>query len=86
MPGVIESAPCSICQYPVSISGLAVGDEVRCPYCGGISQVISEVSTGSAVLAGVIGFIVGVVVGPSFLLGIKAGQEALERKARSHIR
>lgn len=78
------SAPCSICGYPVQ-APTYVGQEVKCPYCNSINEAITQVSTPTTILIGVACFVAGVLLGPAVLLGAKAGQESLERKARTRF-
>jgi hypothetical protein len=74
---------CPDCHYPLEAT--YPGQQVRCPYCGTISEAITA-TTSTTVLVGVLAFLAGVVIGPAFILGAKAGQEALERRVRSKIR
>lgn len=79
-----DSVPCSICHYPVQ-APTYVGQQLTCPYCASINEAIAQVSTSKTALIAIACFAAGVFVGPALLLGAKAGQESLERKARARF-
>lgn len=73
------SIACPICKYPVPAPS-TVGQQVKCAYCGGISEAITQegVTIPAPVVAGVIGFVAGVALGPPL-------KQWLARKARERL-
>jgi hypothetical protein len=80
----VNNAPCAICGYPIPEPSY-VGQQVKCAYCGSINEAIAQVSTPTTILVGVACFVFGVLLGPALLISAKAGQESLERKAKTRF-
>jgi hypothetical protein len=80
-----DSIPCPVCGYPVA-SPARVGEQVRCAYCGTISQAIRDITIPSTVVVGFISFALGAIAGPALWQAVKGGAIALERVARERIR
>jgi hypothetical protein len=79
------SLPCSICHYPIPAPS-SVGEQVKCAYCGGISEAIQGITIPSTVFVGIISFVAGAILGPAFWQAAKGGAVALERIARERIK
>jgi phage FluMu protein Com len=79
-----DSVPCSICRYPIK-APTYIRQQEKCPYCNSINEAITQVATSTTALIAIACFAAGVFVGPALLLGAKAGQESLERKARARF-
>ena len=72
-----NSVSCPGCKYPI-VAPTYVGEQVKCPYCGEISQAISQVTIPTSVVVGVLAFIAGVILGPV----VHAAIPVLSRKAQ----
>lgn len=59
---------CNVCGFPIATNG-AEGSSVQCPSCGatGILKRISAVTIPDPLFFGVMGFTIGMVLGPAFL-------------------
>ncbi len=80
-PATLESSSCTVCHYPLIAT--FPGELVKCPYCGTINEAIEQVPTSTTALIAIGTFVLGVVMGPAFLVSTKAGQEWLEKKAKA---
>jgi ferredoxin len=80
-----ENIPCPTCNYPVPMPS-AVGEEVKCVYCGSISKAIRDITVPSTVVVGFITFTLGAILGPALWSAVKGGATVLERLTREHIR
>lgn len=79
------NVPCPVCAYPIP-DPRYFGDQVKCAYCGTISQAIAQdVTIPSWLLAFGIGLGLGVFLGPSILASTDAGSQWLAKKARERI-
>jgi hypothetical protein len=79
-----NSIACPVCGYPIPAPS-AIGEEVKCAYCGSISQAIQAVTIPSTVFVGFITFGLGAILGPALWEAAKGGAKALERVARERI-
>jgi len=80
-----ESVPCAVCGFPIPEPSY-VGQQVKCPYCGSINEAIKQgITIPTPVFAGLLGFVFGVVLGPSLLASTKSGSEWLAKKARERL-
>lgn len=80
-----DSISCPVCGYPIPDPRYE-GAEVKCAYCGTISQTIAQdVTVPTWLVAGVSGFVIGVALGPSILASIESGSQKLARKARERL-
>jgi uncharacterized protein (DUF983 family) len=80
----VGSVACPVCGYPIP-DPRYLGEQVKCAYCGTISEAISQVSIPSSLFAGVIGFVVGVILGPTVIAAAEAGSQKLARKSRERL-
>jgi hypothetical protein len=80
-----ESIACPVCKYPIPAPS-SIGEQVRCAYCGSISEAIKDITIPSTVVVGFICFSLGAVLGPAFWSAVKGGATALERVARERIK
>jgi len=76
-----ESSLCTVCHYPLTATH--AGELVKCPYCGAINEAIAQVPTSTTALIAIGTFVLGVLIGPAFLVSTKAGQEWLEKQAKA---
>lgn len=53
-------ASCAECYYPIGIS--KPGEKIACPMCGIENETINNISLPSWFLAGVVGFVLGLMV------------------------
>lgn len=74
---------CATCGYP--LAGSHVGQELTCPHCGNISQVISGVTIPGWMVTGGIAFALGVILGPALIASTESGAKWLEKKAREKL-
>lgn len=81
-----DSIPCPVCKYPI-LAPTSVGQQVKCAYCGTISEAIAQegITIPTPVFVGIICFGLGVVLGPSIIASTQAGSEWLAKKARERI-
>lgn len=81
-----DSLSCPVCSYPIPAPSY-VGQQVKCAYCGSISEAIAQdgVTIPTPVFVGLIAFGLGVVLGPSLIASTQAGSEWLARKARARL-
>ena len=79
------SISCPTCNFPIPAPS-SVGEQVRCAYCGGISEAIQGITIPSTVFVGFISFVAGAILGPAFWQAAKGGAVALERIARERIK
>ena len=81
-----SSLSCPVCKYPVQ-APTAEGQQVKCAYCGTISEAVSQsVTTSTTVLVGIICLSVGVLLGPSIQELIKGGPQYLGRKTAERFK
>jgi len=80
-----DSIACPICNYPVPAPSV-LGQQVKCAYCGTVSQSIQDITVPNSVIVGLIAFTAGAILGPSVWSAIKGGTIALERKTRERIK
>ena len=83
---ITASIPCPVCKYPIQ-APTSVGQQVKCAYCGTISEAILQegVTIPTPVFVGIICFGLGVVLGPSLIASTQGGSEWLARKARERL-
>lgn len=74
------SIACPICKYPIP-EPTSVGEQVKCSYCGAISEAITQGDINPA-LVGIVCFGLGVILSSAVKSFTKAGSEWLDRKAR----
>jgi len=79
-----DSIPCPVCKYPIR-APTEVGQQVKCLYCGSISEAIAQISIPTPVFVGLICFGLGVLLGPAVISSTQAGSEWLARKARVRL-
>lgn len=83
---ITDSLPCTVCRYPIQ-APTHEGQQVKCPYCGSINEAITQgVTVPTALFAGILGFALGVVLGPGFLASTESGSEWLAKQARERIK
>lgn len=71
---------CASCGYPIAGE---VGEEIPCPSCHSINQVISEgVTIPTPVIVGALFFVFGMFLGPSIIASSSGGKAWLEKRAR----
>jgi len=77
-------AKCVTCGYPIAVE--YAGQQISCPYCGTINQVVSQgVTIPTWVFAGSIGLLAGVLLGPAIIGSTEGGARWLERQAREKL-
>lgn len=83
----LNSIPCPVCKYPIQ-EPTRVGQQVKCLYCGTISEAILQegITIPTPVFVGIACFAAGVLLGPSVWATTKGGSEWLARKASERIR
>jgi hypothetical protein len=81
MPETLDSIPCPVCKYPVSVS--SIGEQVQCPYCGTISQIAAEIP--NTVIVGLSFFAAGVLLGPAVYQALQGLSAFLARQAHERI-
>lgn len=86
-----NSLACPVCGYPIPEPGPPYNypeslNQVRCAYCGTISEVIQDVTVPTSVVVGLICFFAGGILMPPLLQAIKSGATALERVTRERIK
>lgn len=80
-----ENIQCPVCGYPIPEPEY-LGAQVRCAYCGQISESISEgVTIPTWLLWLGIGLTAGTFLGPSILASTEAGSQWMAKKARERI-
>lgn len=72
-----NSVSCPGCHYPI-VSPAYEGQQVKCPYCGAVSEAITQVTIPTSAVVGVLCFIAGVLLGPA----VHAAIPVLSRKAQ----
>ncbi|MFO7712129.1 MAG: hypothetical protein R6V51_02815 [Dehalococcoidia bacterium] len=76
---------CPVCNYPIPEPGY-VGAQVKCAYCGQISESITQdVAVPSWLFWLGLGLIGGTLLGPSILSSTEAGSQWMARKARERM-
>jgi DNA-directed RNA polymerase subunit RPC12/RpoP len=80
-----NSVPCPVCSYPIPAPSY-IGQQVKCAYCGSISEAIQDVTIPNTVVVGVICFAAGAILGPAFWQAVKGSATALERLSRERIK
>ncbi len=84
MPQVAtNSVSCPGCHYPIGTP--ALGDQVKCPYCGEISQAIA-MEVPNTVVVGLACFFGGVLLGPAVYQVMQGASAWLARQAREKIK
>lgn len=78
------SVKCPVCGFPVLAP--APGDVVNCPECLSALEGISGVDIPTPLFAGMIGFGIGVILGPAFLAATRSGATRLEQMAQQKLR
>lgn len=87
-PVKVETAsiPCAVCHFPIQ-APTYIGQQVRCPFCGSINEAVKQgISIPIPVFAGLLGFGLGVLLGPGLLASTKSGSEWLAKQARERIK
>lgn len=80
-----DSIPCPVCRFPIP-APTQVGQEVKCAYCGSISEAIKQgITIPTSVFVGFLCFGAGVLLGPALLSTTKSGSEWLARQARARF-
>ena len=81
MTGLPAIEFCPTCSYPVEAYE---GEITNCGRCGEklIAERISAVSIPTPLVIGVLSFLAGVVLGPSFIASTGRGQAWLQKQAR----
>jgi len=80
-----DNIACPTCNFPIAAPSY-VGEQVKCAYCGTISQAIQTITIPNSVVVGLICFTAGAVLGPSLWSALKGGTIALERMTRERIK
>lgn len=78
------SVKCPVCGFPVLAP--ASGDIVNCPECLTVLEGISGIEIPTPLFAGMIGFGIGVILGPALLSATKSGAQRLENIAQQKLR
>jgi len=79
----MASGDCVSCGFPINVS--RIGEELACPDCHTVNKAVSAVTVPTPLFVGVLGFALGVILGPAVLSSTKGGAEFLERKARERL-
>lgn len=80
-----DSIKCPVCAYPIPDPRYE-GTQVKCAYCGTISETITQGVTIPAWLLTLgIGLGVGILAGPTILASTEAGSQYMARKARERF-
>lgn len=75
---------CASCGYPLSVE--SIGQEVQCPMCSSINEVIGNgVTVPTPLFVGTIAFGLGVLLGPALIATTDSGRNWLEKQARAKI-
>ena len=78
----LMQAACPVCGFPIKVD--YSGQELACPACG--ENVISQgVTVPTWFVAGGIGVILGIFLGPAIIGSTEEGSKWLERQARGKI-
>lgn len=79
-----DSLSCPVCNYPIPAPS-AVGEQVKCAYCGTVSQAIKDITVPTTVVVGFVTFTLGAILGPAVWNAVKGAATALERVSRERI-